>query len=347
MPKEVMEAMHEASRNYIPLRELHKAAGEYIAERLGVDAACLSSGAAAGMALAAAACMAGNDPAYRAQLPDTQGLKNKIVTFRSMRSNYDQGFRIAGATYVEIGMPKKVEAWDLKHALTDSTVAAVGYIVEHEHPGMLPLPTVIEIAHDMDVPVIVNAAAEIPPVENLWAFAHLGADLTIFSGGKDIRGPQSTGLIVGRKDLIDACSFHSCPNHSIGRSMKVGKEEIMKFLTALDLYLEQDFNKEMAEWEAQVTHVVDALSDIEGVTAKRVFPGMPGIQPIWIPRVYIDWTPSVTDRKPEELQAKLLNGDPRVAVGTSISGLVVNPQMLDSGLESIVADCIKRVLKED
>jgi len=343
MPAEVLAAMAEAGRHYVPIHELQEAAGQYIAKCLGVEGAFISAGAAAGMALAAAACMAGTDPAHRAQLPNTEGLKNEIVVFRSMRSNYDQGFRVAGARLIEIGMPKKTEVWALERALSPYT-AAVGYIVEHEHPGTLPLETVIKVAHAQDVPVIVDAAAEIPPVENLWKYTHLGADLTIFSGGKDIRGPQSTGLIVGRKNLVKACAFHSCPNHSIGRGMKVGKEEIIGFVTALDIYLAQDFEQELGHWEAQVAYVVDALSVIEGVTARRVYPGEPGIQPIWIPRAYIDWTPAVTQRSPLELKEKLLQDEPRVVVGTSAMGLVVNPQMLEDGQERIVADCIKRVM---
>jgi L-seryl-tRNA(Ser) seleniumtransferase len=344
MPPEVLAAMVEAGRSYVPIHELEEAAGQYIAKRLGVEAAFIACGAAAGMALAAAACMAGTDPAYRAQLPDADGLKNEIVVFRSMRSRYDQAFRVAGARLIEIGMPKKTEAWELERALSSPQVAAVAYIVEHAGPQMLPLETIVEMSHARNVPVIVDAAAEIPPVENLWRYSHLGADLTIFSGGKDIRGPQSTGLVVGRVDLIKACAFHSCPNHAIGRGMKVGKEEIMGFVTALDLYLKQDFEAEMAAWEAQVAYVVEALSAVGGVTARRVYPGEPGIQPIWIPRVYIDWTPAVTQRSPLELKEKLLQGEPRVVVGTSATGLVVNPQMLEPGQERIVADCIKRVL---
>jgi uncharacterized pyridoxal phosphate-dependent enzyme len=343
-PPEVLAAMAEAGRQYVPIHELEAAAGRYIAGRLGVEAAFISCGAAAGMALAVAACMAGTDLARRAQLPNTEGLKNEIIVFRSMRSTYDQAFRVAGARLVEIGMPKRTEAWELERALSSPQVAAVGYIVEHENPGMLPLETIIATAHARRVPVIVDAAAEIPPVENLWKYSHLGADLTIFSGGKDIRGPQSTGLVVGRKDLIEACAFHSCPNHSIGRGMKVGKEEIMGFVTALDLYLAQDFEGEMTAWEAQVAYMVEALSSAEGVTARRVYPGEPGIQPIWIPRVYVDWTPEVTRRSPLELKETLLEGEPRVVVGTSTTGLVVNPQMLEEGQERIVAACIKRVL---
>ncbi len=345
MPPEVLAAMAEAGRQYVPIHELHQAAGQYISKRLGVEAAYIPCGAAAGMALAAAACMAGTDPVYRAQLPEVEGLlKDELIVFRSMRSRYDQAFRVAGARLIEIGMPKKTEAWELEHALASPRVAAVGYIVEHESPEMLPLETILELSHARNVPVIVDAAAEIPPLENLWRYVQLGADLAIFSGGKDIRGPQSTGLMVGRKDLIEACAFHSCPNHAIGRGMKAGKEEIIGFVTALDLYLEQDFDAEMTGWEAQVAHIVETLSAVEGVAARRVYPGDPGIQPIWIPRAYVDWTPQVTRRSPLAVKEDLLQGEPRVVVGTSATGLVVNPQMLEPGQERIVAECIKRVL---
>jgi L-seryl-tRNA(Ser) seleniumtransferase len=344
MPEEVLAAMVEAGRHYVPIPELLEAAGNYISKRLGVEAACICCGAASGLVVAAAACITGTNPANRSQLPNSEGLKNEIIMFRAMRLRFDQGFRVAGARVVEIGWPELVELWDLEAAFSSRT-AAVAYIVESEHSGLLPLETVIKVAHARDVPVIVDAAAEIPPFENLWHYYKLGADLTIYSGGKDIRGPQSTGLIIGRKDLIQACAFNSAPNHSIGRGMKVGKEEIMAFVTAMDLWLAQDFKKEMQGWETQVATVVKALSGITGVTAQRIFPSEPGIQPICIPRVYVDWTPEVTRHSPLELKQILLDGEPRVAVGTSATGLVVNPQMLEAGQECIVADCIKGVLK--
>jgi L-seryl-tRNA(Ser) seleniumtransferase len=297
------------------------------------------------MTLAAAACMGGQDPMIRSQLPDTSAVKNEIVVFRDMRNKYDQAFRVAGATLVEIGWSKGTEDWELETAINDKT-AAVAYILEHEHSRGIPIDRIVQIAHSRDVPVIVDAAAELPPVDNLWKFSRLGVDLTIFSGGKDICGPQSTGLIVGRKDLIDSCSYHACPNHAIGRGMKVGKEEIMAFVNALDIYLDQDFGKEMELWENQVKVIVDAVSSISGATAKRVFPGEPGIQPINIPRVYIEWTPEVSDRNVIEIRDALVAGEPRVIVGVSESFLVVNPQMLKEGEEQTVAECISRELRK-
>jgi L-seryl-tRNA(Ser) seleniumtransferase len=345
MPEEVLSAMMEAGRHYVPVDELLEAAGNYISKRLDIQGAFICCGAASGMAIAAAACMAGTNPANRYQLPDSEGLKNEIIMFQAMRLRFDQAFRLAGARIIEIGWPELVELWDLEASFSAKT-AAVAYIVESENPGLLPLETVIKVAHKRNVPVIVDAAAEIPPFEKINYFYKLGADLTIYSGGKDIRGPQSTGLIIGRKDLIQACAFNSAPNHSIGRGMKVGKEEIMAFVTALNLWLTQDFTKEMQVWEMQVAIIIEALSVIPGVTARRVYPSEPGIQPIWIPRVYIDWTPSVTLHSPVELQRILLDGEPRVAVGTSATGLVINPQMLETGQEQIVANCIREVLTQ-
>jgi L-seryl-tRNA(Ser) seleniumtransferase len=260
-----------------------------------------------------------------------------------MRSRFDQALRVSGARLVEIGVPRSAELWELESALSART-AAICYIAENEYLMPLPLETIVRVAHQHDTPVIVDAAAEIPPLENLWSYTRRGADLAIFSGGKDIRGPQSTGLIVGSQRLIEACQFHASPNYAVGRGMKVGKEEVMGFVTALELYLAQDFGQEMARWEAQVAYIVDSLSTLPGVTARRVYPGEPGIQPIWIPRAYINWTPAVTSSNPEELKDKLMQGEPRVAVGTSATGLVVNPQMLAAGQEQIVAACIKRAL---
>jgi len=344
MPEGVLSAMVEAGRHYVYIPELQDAAGRYIADKLGVEAAYISSGASAGMTLAAAACMGRQNPRIRSQLPDTSNCKSEIIAFRDMRNKYDQAFRVAGATLVEIGWSKGTEDWELETAITEET-AAVAYILEHAHPRGIPLDRIIQIAHERDVPVIVDAAAELPPVENLWKFSHLGVDLTIFSGGKDICGPQSTGLIVGRQDLIKSCAFHACPNHAVGRGMKVGKEEIMGFVNALDKYLQQDFDQEMKQWEDQVSYIVDSLSSIEGVFAKRVFPADPGIQPIYIPRVHVQWTPDVTERSVTEIRDVLTDGEPCVIVGVSDDFLVINPQMLLEGQEQIVAECIKRALE--
>ena len=202
----------------------------------------------------------------------------------------------------------------------------------------------LEIAHAHGVPVIVDAAAELPPVENLAAYTKLGVDLTVFSGGKDLRGPQSSGLIVGRADLVEACMYHSAPNHSIGRGMKVGKEEIVGLVNAIEVYLAQDFTGEMAQWEAQVAAMIAEIDEPPRLTARRVCPSDPGIQPTGIPRVYVSWARERCTLTPDEVKLALLEQEPRVSVGTTATELVLNPQMLRAGEEQTVARQVRRVL---
>ncbi len=343
MGDEVLQAMVEAGKSFVSIRELQEAAGAYISRRLGVDSAFICAGSASGMAIAAAACIAGTNPQLRARLPDTEGIKNEIIMLKAMRFRFDQAFRISGAKIVEVGWPDSVAPWEFEEAFSQKTVA-VAYVVETARPGLMALDDLMRISHAQGIPVIVDAAAEIPPRENITHFFTRGADLTIFSGGKDICGPQSTGLIIGRNKLIEACRFNSSPNFAIGRGMKVGKEEIMGFITALDLWLAQDFSREMEEWEEQVTTIIRCFSSTPGIFAKRVYPGELGIQPIWIPRVQIEWIPQITKQSPNEIKMLLLDGEPRVAVGSNEKGIVINPQMLRFDQDRIVAECIKSVI---
>ena len=201
----VMDAMIEASKYFVDLNELLQKSGEYVANLIGVEASYITSGAAAGLTLSTAACITGTDPARIRQLPNLQGLKNEVLIQKSHRNGYDHAVRQAGVTMVEFGLIKETYPWELKAKISDRT-AAIVHFLEFENDRNLPLSEVISIAKEMKVPLIVDAAAEIPPVENLSRFFHIGADLTVFSGGKDICGPQSSGLIVGHRDLIDACA---------------------------------------------------------------------------------------------------------------------------------------------
>jgi hypothetical protein len=224
MLPEVVEAMAQASRAFVPMHELHLAAGRRIAEWTGVEAAHVCAGAAAGIALMAAACMAGADADRIRQLPDTTGIKSRFVVQRNHRHGYDQALRVAGGTLVEI----EADAGELERAVSAPDVAGVFYTFAWNlHGEVLSLPQVAEIAHAHGVPVLVDAAAEVPPVENLWRFCKEGADAVAFSGGKALRGPQSTGLLLGRADLIEACRLNdcrtcgraaSCPTASASRS---------------------------------------------------------------------------------------------------------------------------------
>jgi L-seryl-tRNA(Ser) seleniumtransferase len=343
MPPEVLDAMTGAAGAYVDLDELHVRAGEHLARALAVPAAFVTSGAAAGLALAAAACIAGDDAARMAALPDTAGLPHVIAMHRAQRNRYDQCLRVPGAAIREFGGADQTEPWELEAALGPD-VAAIFYVAEYANArGSLPFETVVRIAAARGLPVIVDAAAELPPVENLWDFVRRGAALVVFSGGKDLRGPQASGLVLGRADLVRACRANSSPNQRIGRPMKAGKEEIVGLVAAVDRYLALDHAARMARWEDQVAAIVSAFEGVPSVRVRRVFPAEPGIQPTSIPRVYVDLIPPAPPA-PAVMEA-LRAGDPSIVVGQSRSSLVINPQTLEDGEEQIVAARLREVLE--
>ena len=349
MLPEVVEAMAQASRAFVPIAELHLAAGRRIAELVGVEAAHVCAGAAAGIALMAAACMAGTDEEKIRQLPDTTGMRSTFVVHRNHRHGYDQALRVAGGTFVEI----EADAGELERAVQAPGVAGVFYTIAWNlHGEVLPLPQVAEIAHAHGVPVLVDAAAEVPPVENLWRFVKEGADLVAFSGGKALRGPQSTGLILGRADLIEACRLNDCPNYSIGRAMKTGKEDIAGLLKAVELYVNRDHVAEGLVWDRRVARVLETLERLPGVQARRQLPYGVGQQ---IPHAAIAWDEAALGITCEELRQRLLEGRPRIAVqvvdsakyprgGFARPEVRVHPHTLREGEEVVVAEQIKEML---
>lgn len=253
-PPAVVDAMARSARCFVDLFALQAAAGRHLAQITGNEAAYVSNGAAAGLALAAAACITGDDVAKMANLPnDLSGLKNEIVVHRVQRNWYDFAVRQTGATLVEIGHSMETAPWELDAAITERTAAVFYFAGDHLNHNTLPLPFVVERAHARGVPVVVDAAAQIPPVSNLRYFTQeCGADLAIFSGGKGLNGPQNSGLAVGRANLIQAMTLNGPPNQRIGRPMKVSKDAIVGLVTAVELALERDEAADVAEWGAQI-----------------------------------------------------------------------------------------------
>ena len=247
MRPEVVEAMQEASRSYVRLPDLLEKAGQRVAELAGVEAAYITAGAAAGVTISVAACMTGKNNARIHQLPNTRGMKDEVIIQVMQRNYFELMIRLAGASLVEIGLANGTQDYHLESAINDQT-AAIVHFVAFSLTSDLPIERVIEIGHKHGVPVIVDAAAEFPPFSALRRWADMGADLTIFSGGKGIRGPQSTGLILGRKDLIEACAMNASPNNGVDRPPKVGKEEIAGVVTALELFSIEEF--ERAEFQS-------------------------------------------------------------------------------------------------
>jgi L-seryl-tRNA(Ser) seleniumtransferase len=347
MPPAVVQAMDDASRWFVDMHELNRKAGDVIARFTGAEAGLVTAGSAAGMLLEAAACMTGNDPAKAIRLPDTTGMKNEIIIHRMQRVNYDHNFRAAGATLVEIGNSGNTEEWELESAINENT-AAVAYIYGPRKSGALSLPKVVEIAHKHDVPVIVDAAAMLPPADNLGRFISEGADMVSFSGGKGVRGPQSTGILAGRADLMEAAYLNSAPNStSVGRSAKVCKEEIAGLITALEMFVDTDFDVVMADWKAKSIHVADAVKDLPGVRVEIAEPTPDHDDASSnYPRAYIYFEKSWKGPSEKEIRQRLEDGDPTIRVGSAgpHGGIAIIPVNLQDGDEEILAKRLKEVL---
>lgn len=307
MRPEITAAMVEAAGHCVDIAELQAVASRRIAAVTGAEAGYVASGAAACLLLATAACVTGLDPALMARLPDTAGMKNEVVMVRSQRNFYDHAVRTAGVRIVEVGLPDRfsgagirdAEPWEIAAAITPGT-AAVFYVAD---PLARPsLAEVVHVAHRAGVPVIVDAAAQLPPQANLRRFIGEGADLVAFSGGKAIGGPQASGFLCGRRDLvmaaglqhldldvlpelwqpppalIDRNALPGTPQHGIGRPCKVGKEEIVGLLVALDLFVAEGDAARHARWLAEVKAIRNALSSahvvIEGGEDITAVPGL-------------------------------------------------------------------------
>lgn len=334
MPPPVVQAMADAAGSFVDIEELHRSVGERLAAITGNEAAYVSNGAAAGIVLTVAACLAGTDRQLGTKLPDASSLpRNEVIIQRSQRNSYDSAVQQTGGRVVEID--PTIDA--LQVALSERT-AAVLYFAGALAVGTLGLDVVVAAAHQRGVPVIVDAAAQIPPISTLWRFTgEYGADAVILSGGKGLRGPQASGLIVGRTSIIEGCRLNGSPNQGIGRPMKVGKEELMGLLAAIEWALAQDEPEIIAGYEASVARWVDGLAGIRGVRAERVFPSEAG-QPHGRALVHLGPEARV-DR--DRLVAALWASDPRIAVGTvGDDAIVLNPQTLQPGEDELVLQAV-------
>ena len=305
---EVLEQMAGTARVMVNIDELNRRAGEEIARLVGSDAAMVSSGAAGGLLLQAAACIAGNDPIKMQRLPDTEGMKNEIIMQTMHRFPYDHAYRAAGAKIVEIGNYLFNHPWELEGAINERTAAVAYLCAPFTSKRVMPLAQVCEIAHDHDVPVIVDAASMLPPRSNLQRYLRDGADMVIFSGGKGVRGPQGTGILCGRADLIDAALANASPAQFIGRSAKVAKEEIVGLVTALSMFVEEDEAAEMARYRSLAQRVVDSLIEVPGLNISLEHDGIDYLIPNAVLRLGGDWSgPSAP-----QVGAALQQGDPPI-----------------------------------
>jgi len=344
---EALEAMREASTTLVNVDELNEAAGAAIARMLGAEAAFVTAGASSGLILQAAACIAGADPAKITRLPDTHGMRNEIVIQRAHRFAYDQAYRVAGGVLVEIGLARRTQPFELEAVIGDRT-AAVAYLISPftSPPGVLSLEQVIAIAHARGVPVIVDAASMLPPRENLTKFLRLGADLVSFSGGKGIRGPQSTGILVGRRDLIRAVALNASPNQALGRAAKTSKEEICGLVVALECFMAEDEKTEMKRYTDVCATIVEALADISGLRAVVEQDPVNRV----LPHAVIYFTPEWVGPSGHAVQVALAQGEPHIYVqqgvhqGGYFDEIAIDPINLQPGDEAIVAARLREEL---
>ncbi len=335
---EVTEVMNQASRIMVNMDALNRAAGRIIADATGAEAGFVSSGAAGGLVLQAAAVIAGNDPKKMNQLPNTRGMQNEIIIHRSHRFPYDQCYRAMGARFVEIGDGRRCYPWQLEAAFTERTAAVAYLFSPFVSRRALPFPQVCEIAHARGVPVIVDAASFIPPRANLRRFTAEGADMVVYSGGKAIRGPQGTGVLCGRADLIAAASANASPNQFIGRGMKVAKEEIVGLIHALQMFVEEDEEAENRRYRQMCRRAADALAEVPGIEVSVVQDSYDFL----IPHALIHFTGEEAAARHDQVYNDLIGGDPSIYLHNlgNPDDLAVDPINLDDDELEIV---IRRV----
>jgi uncharacterized pyridoxal phosphate-dependent enzyme len=341
MPPEVVEAMQQAAESFVDLLELQEAVGQRIAELTRNEAAFVSGGAAAGLFLSAAACIARDTDDGILRPAELDRLPRDFIIHRAHRIPYDAAIQLAGGRLVEIGSEAGTSEPDLAQAITSGTAGVVYVAGAHATSGVLPLDAVIRLARPLDIPVIVDAAAQLPPVENLWNFSAAGADLVLFSGGKGLCGPASTGLVLGRRRYVERMELNAAPRQRIGRPMKVGKEDLIGILAAVEWYLRQDHEALAARYEAVVDHLVAWGRERADVTVVRDTPGQAG-QPT--PRALIRLVPARADRR-DQILADLRAERPRIELlPESDDGLYLAPETLVPGEELIVSRRLGEVL---
>tara|TARA_B100000029_G_scaffold45305_1_gene41793 strand:+ start:5707 stop:6849 length:1143 start_codon:yes stop_codon:yes gene_type:complete len=346
MRPEVLAAMDEAANAFVDIKKLNRAAGEVVALACGAEQGLVTAGCSAAQVLMVAACMTGQSESNVEQLPDTTGMKNEVVLFKGQRNRYDKAFVTAGAKLVVYGSEEEGTIDELEAAINEKT-ACVAFVIMPFAPHGVGLEETIRVAHKRGVPVIVDAAAELPPRANLSKFHKLGADMVAFSGGKGIGGPQSSGLLAGKADLVEAAVMNSLNLDSsvagIGRPMKVSKENIVGLVTAIQLFTDSDEAAEWEGWQLKAQYVAERLQGIDGVQVKiEDDPAeRQGPQPV----LYFEDEfegPSIS-----EIKEQLENGDPAIFVGGASERAEINIVMVNvqDGEEIVIADRMNEILR--
>ncbi len=341
MPPPVVEAMRQASECFVDLYELQDAVGRRIAELTRNEAAFVSAGAAAGLFLSAVVCMARDMDEGVIRPDELDGLPRDFLIQSAHRIAYDPAVELAGGRLVEIGTAGGTSEADLLGAIGPGTAGILHVAGAHLAAGTLPLEAVADVARARDIPVIVDAAAQLPPVESLWAFAEAGADLVLFSGGKGLCGPASTGLVLGRRRYVERFAANAAPHQRIGRPMKVGKEDLIGILAAVEWYLARDHSALARQYDAIVKQVVAWADGRHDIDVVYEIPGQAG-QPT--PRALLTLAPEYASQR-DEILARLRAGSPRIELlPAARDAFYLAPETLVPGEEAVVTRRLAEIL---
>lgn len=338
MSQETMDAMEYASKHFVHLTKLQDAVGARIANLLSAEAAMVTSGAAGAMMVGTAGCITGTDNKAILQLPDITGLKSEVLVQKSHRYGYDHAVRACGVKMVEI------ETEEDFHQKAGPQTAMALFFNDNESKGKIDAKGWVRLGKQHKVPTFNDASADALPVERLSLYNKMGFDLVTFSGGKCICAPQSSGILMGRKDLIEAARLNTSPySDTVGRGLKVNKEEMLGLLVALENYLKRDHAAEAREWDRRVDLITKAAKKLPSVTSKVDVPEIAN----HTPHLKLTWDQSKIKISPLDVKKQLLESEPSIEVtpSTSKDELVVTVWMLKPGEAEIVARRIAEVLK--
>ena len=340
MPEEVMDAINYASKRYVMLDELHDRVGERIATLVRCEAAMVTAGAASALTLGTAAVLTGTDRQKIAELPNLGSpaapMKSEVIIQKAHRFGYERAVRNCGIRLVEVETRD-----DLERAVNGNTAMMLFYN-NNNTAGQIGDEEFVALGRKHSIPTFNDAAADVPPVENLWKYTAMGFDLVTFSGGKGIRGPQSAGLLLGRKPLIAAARLNGSPNgNAIGRGMKVNKEEMVGMLAALELFVAKDHAKEAREFERRAESIRNSARAVAGVTADIFVPEVAN----HVPHVRVSWDRGVIPLAAAGVVSTLQDGEPSIVIRSEGETLVIGVWMLQPGEHRIVATRLRQVLE--
>lgn len=336
MHDEVIAAINSTSKEFVMLDEVQDKVGEKIAALCHAEAATVTAGCWSALVLGTAGVLTGMDMKKVAQLPDLTGMKSEVIVQKAHNSGYVHALTNTGVKIVEVE-----SVADLERAVNEKT--AMMWFLNYAAPsGQIQAEEWVALGKKHKIPTMIDMAADVPPVTNLWKFNDMGFDLVCVSGGKAIRGPQSAGILMGRKDLIAAARLSAPPRGgNIGRGMKVNKEEIFGMYVALDKYVKTDHDKEWKQWESQVALIENSAKKVAGVTAVVTVPPIAN----HTPSLEISWDANKVKTTRRELQTNLRNGNPSIEVMSSGENMInLTVFMLKPGEEKIVARRIQEEL---